>query len=157
MPVLLYRIDDRLVHGQVVIGWGRPMNIGLIALVDDAVSESGWEQELYRMGVPPEIALECCSLAQAATRAAAWRADARNSIVLTAEVATMVALCRETAPVGRVVLGGLHLKPGRSVRVPYIYLADEELRLLEGLAADGVQIEAQDLPTSAPIPLAALR
>jgi PTS system mannose-specific IIB component/fructoselysine and glucoselysine-specific PTS system IIB component len=157
MPDLLYRIDDRLVHGQVVIGWGKPMDIGLIALVDDTVAESEWEQELYRMGVPPEIALECCSLAQAVTRAAAWRADARNSIVLTAEVATMVALCRAVPPVERVVLGGLHHKPGRSARLPYVYLTEDELRLLDGLAAEGVKIEAQDLPTSAPVPLSALR
>ena len=157
MPVLLYRIDDRLVHGQVVIGWGKPKDIGLIALVDDAVAESEWEQELYRMGVPPEIALECCTLPQAVTRAAGWRADVRNSIVLTAEVATMVALCRATPPVERVVLGGLHHKPGRSARLPYVYLSEDELRLLDGLAAEGVTIDAQDLPTSAPVPLSELR
>ena len=27
MPVELYRIDDRLIHGQVVVGWGQPLNI----------------------------------------------------------------------------------------------------------------------------------
>ncbi|MEO8635209.1 MAG: PTS sugar transporter subunit IIB [Gemmatimonadales bacterium] len=157
MPVLSYRIDDRLVHGQVVIGWGKPMNIEFIALVDDAVAESEWEQELYRMGVPTEIALECCSLAQAAERTPGWRADARPSIVLTAEVATMVALCRAAPPVERVVLGGLHHKPGRTARLPYVYLTGEELQLLEALAAEGVKIEAQDLPTTPPVPLSALR
>ena len=157
MPVLLYRIDDRLVHGQVVIGWGKPLDIGLVALVDDLVAESEWEQELYRMGMPPEIGLECCSLAQAAKRAAVWRTDTRNSIVLTAEVHTMVALCRSAPPVERVVLGGLHHKPGRTARLPYVYLTDDELRALDELAAEGVRIEAQDLPTSAPVPLSALR
>jgi len=157
MPVLLYRIDDRLVHGQVVIGWGKPLDIGLVALVDDLVAESEWEQELYRMGMPPEIGLECCSLAQAAQRAAVWRTDTRNSIVLTAEVSTMVALCRSAPPVERVVLGGLHHKPGRTARLPYVYLAHDELRALDELAAEGVRIEAQDLPTSPPVPLSALR
>ena len=157
MPVLLYRIDDRLVHGQVVIGWGKPLDIGLIALVDDLVAESEWEQELYRMGMPPEIGLECWSLAQAAKRAVVWRSDTRNSIVLTAEVYTMVALCRSAPPVERVVLGGLHHKPGRTARLPYVYLTDDELRALDELATEGVKIEAQDLPTSAPVPLTALR
>lgn len=156
MPVLLYRIDDRLVHGQVVIGWGKPMDIGRIALVDDVIAASEWEQELYRMGMPTDISLECCSLAQAVTRLGEWRTDACNSIVLTAEVATMVALCRRAPPVERIVLGGLHHKPGRSARLPYVYLAEDERHLLDGLAAEGVTIEAQDLPTSAPIPLAAL-
>ena len=40
MPIALCRVDDRLVHGQVVIGWGRPLAIELIVLVDDTVSAS---------------------------------------------------------------------------------------------------------------------
>ena len=51
----LYRIDDRLIHGQVVVGWGQPLDIDFIVLVDDTVATSDWEQELYRMGVPPEM------------------------------------------------------------------------------------------------------
>ncbi len=55
MPIALCRVDDRLVHGQVVIGWGRPLAIELIVLVDDTVTASPWEQDLYRMAVSPEI------------------------------------------------------------------------------------------------------
>ena len=55
MAIDLYRIDDRLIHGQVVVGWGQPLNLGFIALVDDEVAGSEWEQELYRMGVPPDM------------------------------------------------------------------------------------------------------
>ena len=57
MTLVLYRVDDRLVHGQVVIGWGKPLNLGFIVLVDDAVCGSEWERDLYRMGTPPEIEL----------------------------------------------------------------------------------------------------
>jgi len=55
MSLALYRIDDRLIHGQVVVGWGQPLHVSFIVLVDDEVSSSDWEQDLYRMGVPPEI------------------------------------------------------------------------------------------------------
>ena len=55
MPLELCRIDDRLIHGQVVLGWGQQMRLGFIVLVDDEVAESEWERELYRMGVPPEV------------------------------------------------------------------------------------------------------
>jgi PTS system mannose-specific IIB component/fructoselysine and glucoselysine-specific PTS system IIB component len=54
---MLYRIDDRLIHGQVVVGWGQPLDLKFIVLVDDTVASSDWEQELYRMGVPPEMAV----------------------------------------------------------------------------------------------------
>ena len=53
MAIELYRVDDRLVHGQVVLGWGQPMCAGFIVLVDDVVAGNDWERELYRMGTPP--------------------------------------------------------------------------------------------------------
>ena len=55
MTLALARVDDRLIHGQVVLGWGRPLGATFIVLVDDAVRSSEWEQELYRLAVPPEV------------------------------------------------------------------------------------------------------
>lgn len=157
MPILLYRVDDRLVHGQVVIGWGKPLGIAFVVLVDDAVYATEWERDLYRMGVPPEVELHFAGLKEAAERMPQWRADPRAGLVLTADVATMAALCRAAPPVESVNLGGLHHKPGRRLRLPYVYLTDEEFGVLQALADTGVDITAQDLPTTAPVPLEALR
>ncbi len=157
MPILLYRVDDRLVHGQVVIGWGKPLGIAFMVLVDDAVYASEWERDLYRMGVPTEVDLHFAGLKEAAEKMPEWRADPRAGLVLTADVATMAALCRAAPPVDKVNLGGLHHKPGRRPRLPYVYLTDEEFSVLQGLADSGVVITAQDLPTTSPVALEALR
>ncbi len=149
MPVVLYRVDDRLVHGQVVIGWGKPLAVRFIVLVDDQVV-SDWERDLYRMGVPPEIELIFTDVAGAARRLPEWQRDPRPGIVLTPDVATMVALRRAAPEVTRINLGGVHHKPGRTARLPYVYLSDEEYRLLQGC---GAEVTAQDLPTTAPVPL----
>ena len=156
MSVVLYRVDDRLVHGQVVLGWGKRLNAGFVALVDDAVYASEWERELYRMGMPPDMELLFSGLGGVAARAADWRADTRRGIVLTADVATMVTLARAAPPVEQINLGGIHHKAGRSERLPYVYLTDEEFRMLEALQAEGTRVTAQDLPTTPAVPLEAL-
>ncbi|HXD48268.1 MAG TPA: PTS sugar transporter subunit IIB, partial [Gemmatimonadaceae bacterium] len=76
MTLVLYRIDDRLIHGQVVVGWGQPLDIGFIVLVDDTVAASDWEQELYRMAVPPEMEVYFHSTADALAALPKYRADA---------------------------------------------------------------------------------
>jgi mannose/fructose/N-acetylgalactosamine-specific phosphotransferase system component IIB len=53
MPIVLFRVDERLIHGQVVVGWGGPLHADRIVVVDDAIAGSPWEQELYCLGVPP--------------------------------------------------------------------------------------------------------
>ncbi len=157
MAIVLHRVDDRLVHGQVVIGWGRPLGATRIILVDDQVAASDWEQELYRMGVPPELELEFVPVAAVAGNAPGWAVDPRPAILLTGDVATMAAVCRAAAPVGQVNLGGLHHKPGRTQRLPYIFLSEDDCQALEELEAAGTSVTAQDLPTSAPVALGALR
>jgi len=157
MPIVLYRIDDRLVHGQVVIGWGKPLNVGFIVLLDDTVYASDWERDLYRMGTPPEIELRFADLAEAIRQHPAWRAEPENGLILTADIPTMAAFRQSAPPVERINLGGIHHKPGRTLRLPYVYLSDEEFRTLETLQQAGTLVTAQDLPTTPPVPLETLR
>jgi PTS system mannose-specific IIB component/fructoselysine and glucoselysine-specific PTS system IIB component len=157
MPIVLYRVDDRLVHGQVVIGWGKPLNISFIVLLDDTVYTSDWERDLYRMGTPPDVELRFADLAEATRQHGAWRAETGNGLMLTADVATMAAFRQAAPPIERVNLGGIHHKPGRTPRLPYVYLSDEEYRTLEAMQQSGTEVTAQDLPTTPPVPLEALR
>ena len=153
MSVVLYRIDDRLIHGQVVVGWGQSVGAGFIALVDDEVRASDWEQELYRMGVPPSVEVEFASVAEAIGRVGAWEADPRRGIVLTSDIAGMAELCAGAPAVRKVNVGGIHYRSGRRERLRFVYLSDEEAGQLRRLAATGVSITAQDVPTAAPVPV----
>jgi PTS system mannose-specific IIB component/fructoselysine and glucoselysine-specific PTS system IIB component len=77
--------------------------------------------------------------------------------MLTGDVETMATL-RESSPgvVQRINLGGIHHRPGRRERLPFVYLTDQELRSLQTLEAGGAVITAQDLPTSPPVALRSL-
>jgi mannose/fructose/N-acetylgalactosamine-specific phosphotransferase system component IIB len=154
MPIVLCRVDDRLVHGQVVIGWGRPLGVQFIVLVDEGVAASQWEQDLYRMAVPPELDIRFMTVAAAAKQLDEWQGGNRRGILLTGDIETMTALHHASpAVVHRINLGGIHHRPGRRERLPYLYLTDEELRGLVALEAGGAEVTAQDLPTSSPVAL----
>jgi mannose/fructose/N-acetylgalactosamine-specific phosphotransferase system component IIB len=152
MSIVLFRIDDRLIHGQVLIGWGRPLGIDLIVLVDDQVAASTWEQELYRMAVPSEIEVRFVTVAEAAAQMTDWQSNGKRGLVLTGDLETMAAL-RAASPqvVQRINLGGIHHRPGRRERLPFVYLTDQELRTLQALETGGAVITAQDLPTTPPV------
>jgi PTS system mannose-specific IIB component/fructoselysine and glucoselysine-specific PTS system IIB component len=154
MPIELYRIDDRLIHGQVVVGWGQPLDLQRIILVDDEVADSEWEQELYRMGVPPELEILFLRIDRAAAELAALQADTRRAIVLVGSVATMAALIDQTeAAVPNVNIGGVHHAVGRTQRMRFVFLTEEEEAQLRAIAARGVVVTAQDVPAARPIPL----
>jgi len=155
MTLVLYRIDDRLIHGQVVVGWGQPLDIEFIVLVDDTVADAEWEQELYRMGVPPEMDVYFHTAADAIKSIGKYRADARAGILLTGDIATMRQLVDGTS-ISAVNIGGLHSRTGRVQRLRYVFLAPDEERELRELAARGVVVTAQDVPGARPVSLETL-
>ena len=154
MSLAVVRVDDRLIHGQVVVGWGQPLGLGFIALVDDKVRSSGWEQDLYRMGVPPGIEAIFTSVDEAARRYDDWVKEPRVGLVLTGDIDTVIALSDKVPKLRRVTLGGIHHKPGRSERLRYVYLTDDEVAQLLELAKRGIEVVAQDVPTARAVPLA---
>jgi PTS system mannose-specific IIB component/fructoselysine and glucoselysine-specific PTS system IIB component len=153
VPVELCRIDDRLIHGQVVVGWGQPLDVGFIVLVDDEVAASDWEQELYRMGVPPEMDVLFASVDGAARDYSRYEGDARPGILLTGDIETMRRLIALVPSIKRVNLGGIHHRAGRTQRLRYVFLAPDEEQSLRELAKGGVSITAQDVPAARPHPL----
>ena len=152
MPLALHRIDDRLIHGQVVVGWGQPLAAGFIVLVDDSVAASDWEQELYRMGTPPEMTVYFHSVAEAPAVLPKYREDERPGILLTGTIAAMLQLV-QTAGVREVNIGGIHHRADRKQRLRYVFLSPEEETLLKAMAAAGAVVTAQDVPATHPVDL----
>ncbi len=157
MPIVLFRVDERLIHGQVVVGWGGPLHADPIVVVDDAIAASPWEQELYCLGVPPEIEARFVSVDAARKELPGWRADGRRVIVLVRDVATARRLAEGGLLDGEEVnLGGIHHAEGRTRVLPYLHLTPDERKSLEEIAAAGAAVSARDLPGSRRVPLAEL-
>lgn len=152
MPVEVFRVDDRLIHGQVVLGWGQPLNAGFIVLVDDAVVASDWERELYRMGTPPQMDLFFESVESAAHRLTDFQGRADVGILLTADVATMERLTAAAPGIPVVTIGGLHHRAGRTHRLSYVFLSPDDEAAIRAMAGRGVTVVAQDVPASSPVP-----
>jgi mannose/fructose/N-acetylgalactosamine-specific phosphotransferase system component IIB len=153
VPVESFRIDDRLIHGQVVVGWGQPLGLRFIVLVDDEVAVSDWEQDLYRMGVPPEMEVFFESVDEAIRALPGHQADSRRGILLTRDISTMARIIDGGGEVSRITVGGLHHRSGRTGRLRYVFVTPGEEAELRKLAGAGVRIVAQDLPNARAVAL----
>jgi mannose/fructose/N-acetylgalactosamine-specific phosphotransferase system component IIB len=157
MPIVLHRVDERLIHGQVVVGWGAQLHAARIVVVDDDLAASEWEQELYCLGLPPDITPEFVSVERARTVLDTWRTSSERTIVLTRDVTTMAALGRDGLLRGAEVnIGGIHHAPGRRQVLPYVFLSGTEESALRDLAANGAEVSARDLPGTRRVPLTQL-
>ncbi len=153
MSIVLVRLDDRLIHGQVVVGWGQALNADRILLIDDQVVQNEWERDLYRLGVPPGMEVEFVSAGASASVLESIAADPTRTIVVVADIETLAVACRSTEVVRKINVGGVHEGPGRTRRLRFVFLTEDEARRLRELAQEGIQVDAQDVPTAKAVPL----
>jgi mannose/fructose/N-acetylgalactosamine-specific phosphotransferase system component IIB len=147
---LLFRVDDRLLHGQVALGWGGPLGASAYLLADDRLAADPDAEMLYALAAPPGCTVRVVPVAEAAGGAGL---DPARTILLVRGLTAAAALLRGGVP-GPLDLGGLHAHAGARSLLPYLFLTSSEEQLLGDLAREGYAIYAQDLPGSPRHPLA---
>lgn len=156
MPIVLLRIDERLIHGQVVIGWGNHLRPDRYVVVDDELASSAWEQDLYRLGAGDAEVL-FVTVAGAREGLAEWRAAPARSIVVTRDVTTMRRLAEGGLLEGESInIGGVHHRADREELLTYVHMTEAEQRDLEAIAAMGAEVAARDLPDAPRVSLSSL-
>ncbi len=153
MSQALFRVDERLIHGQVVVGWGRRLNPNRIVVVSDSLSREPVEQDIYRTGLPASIEALFWNLDEAIEGLPTMLESGESIIVLTENLETMLGLAGGGVPIAEVNVGGLYAGEGRTRLLPYVWLGAEDERRVRELEALGVRVVAQDLPTTAPVRL----
>ena len=147
MPIVLQRVDERLIHGQVVLAWGSQLRPDRYLVVDDELADSAWEQDLYRLGAD-SVAVEFVGVEDARRALDGWRADPRRSILLTRDLTTMRELARSGLLAHTEVnLGGIHHGPERTQILTYLHLSSDDREAIRALSMEeGVEVSARDLP-----------
>ena len=157
MSIVLFRVDERLIHGQVVVGWGTHLRPDRFIVVDDALADSDWEQELYTLGMPAELESSFESVDEARAHLQEWRDSAERIILLTRDVHTMRMLAEGGLLRGdEVNIGGIHHADGREPVLPYVFLSAAESRELTQLTEEGALVSARDLPGARRVAVEAL-
>jgi len=147
MSWALHRIDDRLIHGQVLVAWGARLAPVRIWVVDDGVAASPWERELFQ-DAAPGIEVRVASVPEAAAAHAEEAAAPGAAFLLVRDLGTARRLADAGAAVSEWNVGGLHYAPGKEKVNDYVYLNARDRDDARALLLAGVRLTVQDVPAS---------
>jgi PTS system N-acetylgalactosamine-specific IIB component len=156
VPLLLARIDDRLIHGQVAFGWGRALRPTLYLVVSDAVRADAERSDLCLIGVPEEARGRVASVAEALSPPLLHEIERERTLAVMPGTEEALRLAEGGFPLRELNVGGLHHAGGTREVLPYVFLDDEDRARLATIAARGVRVTAQDLPSNPVHPLETL-
>ncbi len=156
MSLSLIRIDDRLIHGQVVLGWARVLKPDRIVVANDRVAKNDWERRLYSASVPPHLQASFLTLEETAARIRSDGFGDDAVLLLFESVADAHGVVEAGVHFDEINVGGLHYHDGASELLPFVYVSEDDRRLLKDLAEKGVKLIAQDIPGNPAINLTPL-
>ncbi|MBW2277777.1 MAG: PTS sugar transporter subunit IIB [Deltaproteobacteria bacterium] len=138
------RIDNRLLHGQVVQFWIPHLEIDHLVIADDDVAANPAMLAVYRMALPERVDLEVVPIAELPT--GMERAVGRSTMVLISDVEDAQRARALGFEFVRLTLGNVHSLPSRERVTDSVFLSRDEVAALSAMCEHGVVIEIQTFP-----------
>lgn len=150
MPnILLTRIDNRLLHGQVATQWNSTLGANLILVANDDVSQNKMRQKLMDMAAPNGVATRYFSLEQ--TMSVIHKASDRQKIFIICEnPEDVLTLIEGGVPIDKVNIGNMHMSEGKKQVATSVAVDDKDVAAFKKIQEKGVQLEIRRVPTTAP-------
>ncbi len=154
--VILYRVDDRLVHGQVVEGWVPHLQAEELAVVSDEIAGDEMRRAIMRFATPEGVDLKLMTVAEAAVYLPEAEKSPRKVLLLLPGLAEALALVNKGFKIPTLNIGGMHYSAGKNLSIgKAIFLNNEDCAALKALAAAGINIEGRGVPSDTPMDLMA--
>lgn len=152
--ISLVRVDNRLIHGQVVEAWLPHLKVSRVAVADDEAAQSPLIRAAMALAVQSAIEVRIEPLAE--LDFAGLSRDGVKTLLLLREVEGVERAQERGLALDHLNLGNVHFSTGRRQVSPSVFLAPLELAVLQKLAAGGIRVEARAVPNERPLELSDL-
>jgi PTS system mannose-specific IIB component len=150
--IAFVRVDNRLIHGQVVEGWLPKLNVGRVVVADDEAAQSPLIRAAMGLAVQGVWEVQIEPLAK--VKFSELAKDGVRTLVLLRDVHAALEATKDGLPLEHLNLGNIHYASGRTQVSASVFLSQAELETLRGLAAQGTEVEARGVPTDRPVTMA---
>lgn len=146
--IVLARIDDRLIHGQVITKWSKGLNCNAIFVIDDLIAKDEVMKNVYEMSAATYgLTIKVFTVAEAVLKWTESKFGKYRAILLFKNIDTAKEAITKGLPIKKLNIGGIAKKPDSTFIIPSVALTKSDLMNLKELnQIYGVEIIFQTLP-----------
>lgn len=152
MSIKICRIDDRLIHGQVITTWNNLYQIEQIIIIDNALVNDTIQKSVLNMSIPAHIKLHIFS-SDKFLEVTKKTEIKKNTMLLFSSIFTVDEIVNGGFSVSKLNIGGMRLSLDRKQLTKAVSMNEEEVNIAKKLLKNGVNVEIQMVPSEKAIPL----
>lgn len=145
--ILLTRIDNRLIHGQVATQWCSSIGANLLLVANDEVSTNKTRQGLMDMAAPTGVATRYFSI-QKTIDIIGKAADRQKIFIICENPEDVLKLVEGGVGIKEVNIGNMHMSEGKRQVATTVAVDDTDVAAFKKLQELGVKLEIQRVPTT---------
>lgn len=151
--IVLTRIDDRLIHGQVMTSWVKVTGANKIIVVDDLVAKDDFIKSMLQMSMPPGLKLDTYTVTDAANVLKNDTCGNGKIIILAKRPDVIYELLKKGVKLEEINVGGMGANPGRRKLYKNISASDEEREIFRKIVEIGAKVNIRIIPDNKKVPI----
>ena len=154
--ITLARVDDRLVHGQVMQVWTKGQGTNAAYVIDDATAADEFMKETYESTQSTGgLAIKVFSSDSIVDEWNKNQFGDDNVALIFKSIAYAKKAVDGGVPIKELNVGGIAIKPGTTKVIESVGLSKDDAELCKALDAAGVKVYFQKIPSSENVSLSA--
>lgn len=150
MPnILLTRIDNRLIHGQVATQWNSSVGSNLILVANDKVAGDKMRQGLMDMAAPSGVATRYFTI-EKTIEIIHKAADRQKIFIICESPADVLKLIEGGVPIKKVNIGNMHMAEGKRQVATSVAVDDDDVAAFKRMQELGAELEIRRVPSMPP-------
>ena len=146
MGISLMRIDDRLIHGQVVLGWSKMLNATVIVVPDDAAAADPMQVTMMKAATPIGVRSSIVSIAEGAALLKDPKLNKEKVLVVVRGPESAFALINAGVDIKKITIGNMRGETGKKRVSKEVAVNEEEWNYFKKLDSKGIDLVVQWLP-----------
>jgi mannose/fructose/N-acetylgalactosamine-specific phosphotransferase system component IIB len=153
LDIALVRVDNRLVHGQILEAWVPFLRASCVVVVDDQVASDVFHETVIRMAVPSGVKVIISTVAEFTETYPFNRGSGSKTIVLFSKISDAWTARRLGFHFDQLNIGNIYNEECKLCCTPAVLLSDDDILDIHNLRDAGVKIELRRVPREKPIDL----
>ncbi len=143
--MIWFRIDNRLVHGQVIEAWVPYVGADYLVVANDELAADPFRQQIISLAVPQRIIIHFVSIAE--LNCLLGRLGSEEVMVLLADCQDAVRAYSSGVDMKQLNIGNLHYSQGKTQLLPHVAVSELDFSNLRNLAAHDVKLDFRCIPS----------
>lgn len=149
--MIWFRVDNRLVHGQVIEGWLPYLDARELVVVNDALAGDALRQQIMQLAIPGRIRVSFIAVAETQKIYNSLDSSDIASLFLFADCQDVARVIEQGVHMSRLNVGNMHYATGKRQICTHVAVSDDDIACFAFLQKKGIELDFRCVPGDDPV------